>query len=163
MQTQLILLLGSNIGDRLEYLDFAKKKIAEKLGVITKTSAIYESEAWGLENQPAFLNQVVIVETKLRSLEILKITQDIENKAGRIRKVKWGERTLDIDILFIDNQIINVENLIVPHPFLHERLFTLAPLNELMPDFMHPVLQKSISDLFELCDKRLKVSKLSAV
>lgn len=163
MHAKLILLLGSNIGDRLGYLDFAKEMIVKNIGGIINISGIYETEAWGIENQEAFLNQVIIVDTKQQPKEILKTTQYIEKRAGRIRKVKWGERTLDIDILFIDDQIINVENLIVPHPYLHERLFTLAPLNEIASDFVHPVLHKSISELYELCDKRLKVNKLSAI
>lgn len=163
MHKEIYLLLGSNIENRIDYLQFAKKEIAQNVGKILAESKIYETDAWGLENQNPFLNQVLIVESALAPSKILKATQQIENKANRQRAVKWGARTLDIDILFINDKVINLKNLTVPHPFLHERLFTLLPLCEIAPNFIHPVLNKNLQQLLDECPKQLKVEIYSGL
>lgn len=153
------LLTGGNLGNRYKNLMFALESIALRVGKITRKSNIYETSAWGVTQQPAFLNQVIEVDTKLEPLEILMQSQIIELEAGRVRHQKWYARTLDIDLLFVGNQIINSRQLIVPHPHLHKRNFTLIPLAELIPDFQHPILKKSVSDLLHYSDDMLEVTK----
>ena len=143
------LLLGSNLGNRKEILDKAINLLSQKVGVIILRSKDYETAPWGVTNQPDFLNLVVSIQTKLKPLQILEITQSIENQLGRIRKEKWGARLIDIDILFYGNEIIDEPNLKIPHPLLQERDFALSPLAEIAPDFVHPVLGETISELRE--------------
>lgn len=155
------LLLGGNLGKREENLKEAEKLIIERIGTLESKSSLYETAAWGKENQQAFLNQVLLIKTSLSAQEILTQTQTIESELGRIRFEKWGERLIDIDILFIDDTFLTEENLIIPHPFLHQRKFTLVPLNEISPYFNHPVLNKNIRTLLAECSDNLKVIKLS--
>ena len=143
------LLLGSNLGNRKEILDKAIKLLSQKVGVVILQSKDYETSPWGVTDQPDFLNSVVSIQTKLKPLQILEITQSIENQLGRIRKEKWGARLIDIDVLFYGNEIIDEPNLKIPHPLLQERDFTLSPLAEIAPDFVHPVLGKTILELRE--------------
>ena len=143
------LLLGSNLGNRKEILDKAIKLLSQKVGVVILQSKDYETSPWGVTDQPDFLNLVVSIQTRLKPLQILEITQSIENQLGRIRKEKWGARLIDIDILFYGNEIIDEPNLKIPHPLLQERDFTLSPLAEIAPDFVHPVLGKTILELRE--------------
>ena len=138
--------LGSNLGNREKYLEQARTFLKE-LGKIKKESSVLETPAWGKTNQPNFLNQVILIETKLFPHDLLKECQKIENKLGRERKVKWGARTIDIDILFYDNLVLNEENLTIPHPYISEREFVLEPLNEIAPDFVYPVLGLTIRGL----------------
>jgi 2-amino-4-hydroxy-6-hydroxymethyldihydropteridine diphosphokinase len=158
MYNKVVLLTGSNLGDRMDYLNFALYEIEKNVGNIVKQSEVYESSAWGKTNQGDFLNQALIIETKLNAQEVLLAIQNIENQAKRTRNEKWGERTLDIDILFFNHDIIQTDNLKVPHPYIEERLFTLAPLCEIMPQYEHPVSGKTIEQLYHSCDKSLKVS-----
>ena len=143
------LLLGSNLGNRKEILDKAIKLLSQRVGVVILQSKDYETSPWGVTDQPDFLNLVVSIQTKLKPLQILEITQSIENQLGRIRKEKWGARLIDIDVLFYGNEIIDEPNLKIPHPLLQERDFTLSPLAEIAPDFVHPVLGKTILELRE--------------
>ena len=143
------LLLGSNLGNRKEILDKAIKLLNQKVGIIISQSKDYETAPWGVTDQPDFLNLVVSIQTRLKPLQILEITQSIENQLGRIRKEKWGARLIDIDILFYGNEIIDEPNLKIPHPLLQERDFALSPLEEIAPDFVHPVLGKTILELRE--------------
>ena len=143
------LLLGSNLGNRKEILDNAIKLLSQEIGVITSQSKDYETTPWGVTNQPYFLNLAVSIQTRLEPLQILEITQNIENQLGRVRKEKWGARLIDIDILFYGNEIIDEPNLKIPHPLLQERDFALSPLAEIAPDFVHPVLGETISELRE--------------
>ncbi len=138
------LLLGSNLGNKKEILENAIVLLAEKVGVIVKQSKDYETVPWGVTDQPDFLNLALEIHTKLRPLEVLGKTQQIENQLGRIRKEKWGARLIDIDILFYGNEIMDEPTLKIPHPLLHERDFVLAPLAEIAPDFLHPVFVKTI-------------------
>lgn len=144
---QVYVLLGANIGDPLNQLAQARVQISQKLGHIEQASSIYESEAWGVEDQPIFLNQVLLVESELSAEEFLQIALSIENDLGRIRFKKWGSRVIDIDMLYYNEEIIDSENLKIPHPFLHQRNFTLVPLVEISPQYIHPVLKKSNKDL----------------
>jgi 2-amino-4-hydroxy-6-hydroxymethyldihydropteridine diphosphokinase len=153
------LLLGSNEGERLRHLKKALD-LVQGFGKIEKRSSVYETAAWGLETQPSFLNMVIKVSTELHPESVLQKIQQIEAHLGRQRTVKWGQRTLDIDILFFNDEIIDRENLKVPHPFLQERRFTLEPLNEIAGNKLHPVLRKTIADLLIICHDSLPVKKL---
>ncbi|QQT24544.1 2-amino-4-hydroxy-6-hydroxymethyldihydropteridine diphosphokinase [Sphingobacterium spiritivorum] len=157
---QTYLLLGANLGEPLVMLAEARIQIEHHIGRLTSLSGLYESEAWGLEDQPNFINQVIKVETMLSPDDLLKQTQKIETKLGRIRHEKWGARIIDIDILYYNNSCIHQENLIIPHPYIQERNFVLAPLTEIAADFEHPVLHKTNLVLFQNCKDSLFVNIL---
>jgi len=142
------LLLGSNLGDRETYLSKARILIGREVGRIENISSLYETASWGKTNQPEYINQVIHLKSDLEPKKVLKAIISIEKKLGRERTEKWDSRTIDIDILFYGNHVINEPDLVIPHPSLHLRRFTLAPLNELVPKLNHPVLNKSINDLF---------------
>lgn len=141
------LLLGSNLGNRKEILDKAIEMLSQKIGVIISQSKDYETKPWGVTDQPDFLNLAISVYTTLKPLEILEQTQAIENQLGRVRKEKWGARLIDIDMMFYGNEIIDEPNLKVPHPLMQERDFALIPLAEIAPDFVHPVLRKTVLEI----------------
>ena len=153
MQTEktVFLLLGSNLGDRMQVMQSALELIRKDVGVITSISSVYETAPWGVLNQPSFLNQVAEVKTLLAPEEVLRIILDIEHELGRVRYERWGARVIDIDILFFQDLIMNGARLTVPHPRLHERRFTLVPLTEIAPFYIHPVLGKSLLQLLEEC------------
>jgi len=160
MQKKLVYLsCGSNLGDRLFFLNFAIKEIEKGIGDIIKRSSVYESEAWGFKAEN-FLNQCLLIETKYNALDLLLLLQEIEKKADR--KEKQGEgytsRELDIDILFFNDAVIKKSNLKIPHPLLQERKFVLLPLKEIADGFIHPVFKKSITVLFQECEKKDKTS-----
>jgi 2-amino-4-hydroxy-6-hydroxymethyldihydropteridine diphosphokinase len=151
------LLLGSNEGNRLNWMQQAVEQLALKCGNIMRRSAVYQTAAWGLNEQPDFLNMVVLLQTYLPPLSLLNNIQDIEQLLGRQREVKWGQRTLDIDILLYDNQVVDLPELTIPHGFMQERRFTLVPLAELAPDLIHPLLNKPIKTLLNECTDPLEV------
>lgn len=153
-----VLLLGSNLGDRNQYIDTACRKIREEVGPIDKRSKRYETEAWGVETQNPYLNQALQISTSLSPIELLNTTQGIERKIGRVKKSKWNSRVIDIDILFFEKMEIHVEELKIPHPLLHERKFALIPCDEIIPDYIHPVFGKSITALLASCNDNLNVS-----
>ncbi|MCF8364167.1 MAG: 2-amino-4-hydroxy-6-hydroxymethyldihydropteridine diphosphokinase [Bacteroidales bacterium] len=155
------LLLGSNTGEKRKTIESALKAIGGTVGEIKKKSSYYHSQPWGFNSDEDFLNVVVIVETEKSPDEILQLILEIETALGRKRTGKPGyqSRTLDIDILFYNDEIINRENLYIPHPRMHLRRFTLEPVNELEPDFVHPVIKKSIAELLIICPDKLLVSK----
>jgi 2-amino-4-hydroxy-6-hydroxymethyldihydropteridine diphosphokinase len=155
-----VLLLGSNMGDSLACLKTAKHHIENRLSPIIMASSLYKTAAWGKVNQADFYNQVVAIKSSLTPEEILTITLDIEMQMGRERIEKWAERVIDIDILFYGNDIIDNPNLKVPHPYLHVRRFTLIPLQEILPQFVHPVFNKTIDTLLDNCSDIGKVEKL---
>lgn len=129
--------LGSNMGDRGFHLKESCRKIATHPDIkVLKESGIYETKPWGLTDQPDFWNQVIEIETSLPPLALLDACQDIEKSLGRVRRVRWGPRTIDIDLLSYDNKEWKNERLILPHPHMEQREFVLAPLREIAPDFI---------------------------
>jgi len=161
MTDGIYLLLGSNLGDKRNNLVKARKLIEDLVGIIDKSSSIYETDAWGKVLQPTFLNQVVKISSWLTPEDLLVAIQQIEISLGRIRHEKWGERTIDIDILYYSGQIIKLPNLVIPHPEIQFRRFTLIPLAEISPQLIHPVLQKSNKQLLILCADNLAVKPLT--
>jgi 2-amino-4-hydroxy-6-hydroxymethyldihydropteridine diphosphokinase len=153
------LLLGSNMGNSQQQLSMAIKNITRQVGKVTRKSKLYVTAAWGNSNQPDFLNQVIIVETKLTALQVIEVILNIEIKMGRVRTTKNAPRIIDIDILFYNKEIIAEENLDVPHPQIQNRRFVLIPLNELSPNFKHPVLNKTMHQLLKICPDTLTVKK----
>lgn len=153
------LLLGSNLGNRLLFLQQAKGLINEQAGSVVKESAVYETQSWGNTHVPDYLNQVLLVQTELLPQALLSKLLQIELLLGRERLEKWGSRTVDIDILFYGEEIINSAELIIPHPQLHHRRFTLVPLAEIAPDLVHPVLNKTVSSLKIELNDDLQVKK----
>lgn len=145
------LLLGSNLGDRKHQIEKSIQLIAEQIGLVLKESSIYETESWGISDQPIFLNKVILVETSFDPFELLKCIKNIEISMGRKERAKWHNREIDIDILFYGKQYIETPELRIPHPYLHERMFTLVPLMEIDPFLNHPTLNRSIEDLYDLC------------
>ena len=160
MNNRIFLLLGTNLGDRKMNLELAIVEIKKTVGAIKVASSVYQTAAWGKLDQPEFYNQVIEAETNLNAIELLETILDIEVKLGRQRKEKWGARLIDIDILLIGNEIIQTERLIVPHPQLANRKFTLIPLAEVASEVVHPVLQKNISELLAVCEDSLTVQKM---
>ena len=152
------LLLGGNLGDRLAFLKQARTSLANQVGSIKANSKFYETAAWGKTDQPSFLNQVLHVQTNLLPEELLHIIQSIEQTLGRERFEHWGARVIDIDILFYDDLVLQTQRLSIPHPHLHTRRFTLAPLAEIAPDLVHPVLHKTIKALLAACQDELEVT-----
>jgi len=155
---QAYLLLGSNIGNRLKWLQTAVLALEHNLGRVLQLSPVYETAAWGKEDQALFLNQVVLLETNLDAPALLQGLQQIEREtAHRERKEKWAARTLDMDILFFNRDVIHLPGLSVPHPHLHERRFALTPLADVAPQYCHPVLQQTVTELLEQCKDPLVV------
>ena len=146
--------MGSNLGDRESFLFKAIGSIDKQIGFVLKKSALFETEPWGFETNNKFLNMVVELETSLLPEVVLKECLSIEAELGRIRGMTEGysSRTIDIDILFYDDLVLSTEELIVPHPHIQNRRFILAPMCDVAPEFMHPVLNKSIKFLLEECD-----------
>lgn len=153
------LLLGSNIGDRAAHLQQAQRTLAATAGKVVAASALYETAAWGVENQAAFLNQVLAVRTALDAPALLAACLATEQQAGRERHQRWAARTLDVDILLYGEAIIQTPTLTVPHPALPARRFALTPLAELAPQLMHPQLQQTINELLAACPDPLAVVK----
>ena len=144
--------LGSNKDDRIGYIQQANLQLGAMEGVeIIRTSAFYESEPWNMKSENWFVNAVVELKTTLTPHQLLEQCQRIEKQLGRkpSKPGEYEDRTIDIDILFYKKEIINEPDLIIPHKYLHLRAFTLVPLLELIPDFEHPVLHKTISQLHE--------------
>lgn len=153
------LLIGSNEGNRLQFLTTAKEQIEQFAGRIILTSSIYQTDAWGKENLPPHLNQALLIRTGLEPLELLNRLQQIETNLGRKKTEKWGIRKIDIDIIYFDNLIINHPQLQIPHPLMQNRRFVLSPLTEIAPNFLHPVLQKTNQELLQTLSDPLKVTR----
>lgn len=154
------LLLGSNLGDRQKRVEEAGKMIAKSIGNIIQSSGLYQTASWGNTDQPDFINQVLWVKTELTAGEVLAKALAIEIQLGRVRHEKWGSRLIDIDILFYGDAVIQEPDLQVPHPHLHERAFVLIPLQEIAPDLLHPVLQKTVRQLVANLDDTLLVKRI---
>ena len=158
----LYLLIGGNLGNRLENLASAKKQIGKYIGKIAVNSSIYQTAAWGNTDQPDFLNQVLIIKTSLPAEECIKKIILIENKLGRKRTEKNAPRIIDIDILFYNDIILDIPGLIIPHPEIQNRRFVLVPLNEISSLFIHPLLNKPIESLLSACQDQLEVNIIRA-
>ncbi|KPK88223.1 MAG: hypothetical protein AMS27_00265 [Bacteroides sp. SM23_62_1] len=157
------LLIGGNLGNRIKLLEEAREMIARSTGTITRISSIYETEPWGFIHKRYFLNQCLKVKTSLPPYDILKSIKNIEVHFDRRKNSgTYKSRRMDIDILFYDNIILHEEDLQIPHPLLQERRFVLVPLVEIQPDFIHPVLNKSVRELLSQCSDN-KIVKLYEV
>ena len=151
------LLLGSNLGNRAALLAAARQELATTAGELVAESGLYETAAWGREDQPAFLNQALALRTRLRPEALLAACQAAEQHAGRQRLEHWGSRTLDVDILLFGEEIIDTPTLVVPHPRLPERRFALVPLAEIAGTLPHPQLPETIDRLLHHCPDPLPV------
>jgi 2-amino-4-hydroxy-6-hydroxymethyldihydropteridine diphosphokinase len=160
---EVYLCLGGNLGNCLATFGQVCVLIERTVGKVTGQSLLYQSQAWGVEGVPDFLNQVIKVETKISAEELLIFLLEMEKKLGRERTetTTYQSRLIDIDILFFNKKIIKTKTLEIPHPRLHLRKFVLEPLNEIAPNFIHPVLNRSISELLALCPDTGQVKKLA--
>lgn len=155
------LLLGGNMGDREGIIAKTIELIHTSCGKVIKKSSLYESEPWGFENDNQFINQVILIETAMSAEDLLQMLLNIELLLGRTRNNSgsYSSRIIDIDILFYNDEVIREEKLIIPHPLLQERRFTLSPLNEIAQNLSHPILKKSIAELLTECKDNSIVTK----
>ncbi|RWU08211.1 2-amino-4-hydroxy-6-hydroxymethyldihydropteridine diphosphokinase [Pedobacter chitinilyticus] len=155
------LLLGTNLGDRLENLNTAISYVDNEVGAVFAKSSVYETEAWGKTDQPGFLNQAIAVKSNMPPLQLLQTLLAIEQKMGRVRLERWGERLIDIDLIFYGDLVLsNGEVLQLPHPEMHHRRFVLEPLNEIAENFIHPVFKEKISSILANLTDKLTVQKI---
>lgn len=161
MSKHLVILgVGSNLGNRIDTIKNAIFNLSCE-GILPQTiSSYYETEPWGLKNQKDFMNVVLLATTELNPMHVLQVTQGIELNMGRIRKEHYGPRIIDLDILFYDQLILKTKALTIPHPQIHKRNFVLIPLQEIMPDFKHPILNLSIDKLTQMSNDPGRVTKL---
>ncbi len=152
------LLIGGNLGDRLAYLEAACKKIQQKGVSILRKSSVYETAAWGITDQPSFLNQVLEIETTETAVKLLEELLSIEKSLGRVRVEKNGARTIDIDILYFGNEIISLPGIKIPHERIPIRKFVLIPLFELNPGYLDPKTNKTIAEMLNDCEDELTVN-----
>jgi len=154
------LLTGGNLGDRESTLRTAREQIEAQCGVIRAASSLYETAAWGNNDQPAFLNQALELETGLSPRQLLRRVLKIEKQMGRVREEKYGPRIIDIDILLFNDEIHRYPLLKLPHPELPNRRFALTPLAEIAPELIHPVLHQTIAAMLASCQDTLPVKKM---
>jgi 2-amino-4-hydroxy-6-hydroxymethyldihydropteridine diphosphokinase len=150
-EERVFIALGTNLGDRQANLRIARGYLSPEINV-QECSSIYQTPPWGYEEQPAFLNQVIEVRTTLPPLDLLDALKEIEAQMGRVKTIRYGPRLIDLDILFYGQRVLETERLKIPHPHLQERAFVLAPLNEIAPDFLHPVFNETITSLLQKAD-----------
>lgn len=155
------LLTGGNTGDRLSYLEMAIRELESECGRVIKESPIYETAAWGNTDQQAFLNQALLVETSLSAESLMTAILRIEEKMGRIRTIRYGPRTIDIDILFFNKDLFNSDHIKIPHPELANRRFALEPLKDIAAGYKHPILKKTVRQLLKDCPDNLAVKKIN--
>ncbi|WP_194774409.1 2-amino-4-hydroxy-6-hydroxymethyldihydropteridine diphosphokinase [Pararhodonellum marinum] len=147
---EVVFLIGGNLGDRLNYLERTRNRLAMEFEWVD-SSRIFETSPWGGQSEGLFLNQAILVRTTFSADQVLEIIQKIEKEMGRKRVLRWGNRTMDIDIIFFGQEIINDPHLTIPHKSMAERRFVLEPLCDLIPDFVHPILGLKVSALLEEC------------
>lgn len=157
---KVVFVIGGNLGNRVELIEQSNKMLRENFSTPLLSSSVFETAAWGNLSEGDYLNQVLVFQTDLDPEAVLIIIQDIENQLGRKREEKWGNRTMDIDILYFGQQVIQNQNLIIPHPFISRRRFVLEPLVEILPNFIHPVLKVSNSKMLETCTDTSSVIRL---
>ena len=149
------LLLGSNMGDSISFLSSARIHISQQIGEISKSSSIFRTEPWSMDTEQWFHNQVLEIKCKIDPDKLLNMILKIEEELGRKRSLynhkPYESRTIDIDILYYDNKVLNSDNLVIPHPRIQERRFVLKPMCEIAPSLIHPVLGKNQSDLLNIC------------
>jgi 2-amino-4-hydroxy-6-hydroxymethyldihydropteridine diphosphokinase len=163
MANKAYLLLGTNLGNRQENLTVALRCLSEEAGVIIQQSSVYETSPWGVSDQPDYWNQVLLLETALNPFELLQCVNRIEREMGRMRRTRWESRTIDIDILYYNELVLLTDDLIIPHPAMAGRRFTLVPLAEIAPAFIHPVLKTTNQLLLNRCPDQLTVAPVLAV
>jgi len=162
LMNDVYLLIGGNMGDRMANLANARNSINIDCGHITASSSIYETEAWGYKEQPAFLNQALAIETTLEAEKLLEEILKIEIALGRKREIPLGPRIIDIDIIYYNDEIINSSALTIPHPSMSARKFVLIPLAEIAPAYIHPILLKTNEVLLKECGDSSVVYKKSS-
>lgn len=145
------IILGSNLGDRVGQLQKARELITWKVGNIDTASALYETQPWGIEDQPWYINQAIAISSPLEPDEMLYSVKEIEKKVGRLEGERWHARHIDIDILLCGSLVIENNDLTIPHPLLHTRNFALIPLMEIAANAIHPLLNKTIEELYQEC------------
>lgn len=153
------LLLGSNLGNSLAMLQRATGLIEESIGKVITSSSFYSTKAWGVKDQPDFLNQIIEIESSKDPRELLKKVNEIEEHLGRIRHIKWHSRIIDIDILYYGDLVMKTRNLVIPHPENENRKFVLAPMVEIAPEFEHPELLITQQQMLDKCGDILEVKK----
>lgn len=159
---KVFLLIGGNMGHRLQNLHQAVSLLAAACGPVIQQSAVYETAAWGKTDQAAFLNQALLLTTSLSAGDLITTILSVEEKMGRRRLERFGPRLIDIDMLFYNDDIIDAPNLTIPHPEMQNRRFVLVPLNEIAPSFVHPVFHKTVAELLKECPDELEVKKLTS-
>lgn len=140
---------GSNIGDRRANILAAMDKMRERGMDFLEISTMYETEAYGVTDQPKFINCVALIRTELSPIILMETLLEVEESLGRVRERKWGPRTVDLDIIFYDHKIVSFANLTIPHPDMQNRTFVLEPLSELAPHYVHPMLHKTVTELLD--------------
>ena len=157
------LLTGSNLGDRIKNLRKARELIIDKIGILLLKSGIYETEPWGYKSTKYFLNQCLLLDTKIRATTVLTRIVEIEKQIGRTRDTGgYADRIIDIDILLYNDEYIKLKNLCIPHPKMHQRNFALIPLCEIIPDYIHPVLGKRLEEILAECTDKSIVVKVES-
>ena len=154
------ILLGTNLGDRQLNLATAVALIAQQIGDVYAKSSVYETAAWGKTDQPGFLNQAIIVKSNATAVDVLNKMLAIEYKMDRVRLERWGERIIDLDLIFHGEEVLVTPTLTLPHPEMHNRKFVLVPLTEIAGNFIHPVLKKKVSELLFILNDDLPVHKI---
>ncbi|MFM7856882.1 MAG: 2-amino-4-hydroxy-6-hydroxymethyldihydropteridine diphosphokinase [Flammeovirgaceae bacterium] len=158
MESNVFILLGSNLGDKAALLTEATTTLEAQVGTVLQASAVYQTAAWGNQQQPDFLNQVLRLSTSLTPHVLLEKILLIEEQMGRKRTGRWAARTIDIDLLYYGQEVIDSPNLTLPHPAIADRKFTLIPLAEIAPDFVHPIFKKTNKALLIACVDTLEVT-----
>ena len=162
---QVVTLFGSNSGNKQELILQAIAQLS-KVGEVVASSSFYETAPWGFSCREYFLNQITVFETSLSPMAFLDLSLETEQQLGRIRTTdspRYASRPIDIDLLFCDSRIIHTPKLIIPHPRISERNFVLVPLVEILPDFLHPVSQKTMTQLLAESTDPLEVKKIDSV